>query len=63
MEPAPVWNEGDTNREHQVLALEDKEKMGFLVDTVHRVGVSSENTTRPVIMQFTMQRFHAAVGS
>lgn len=39
-----------------VLASEDKEKMDFLVDTVHRVGVPWENSTRPVIIsQFTMQ--------
>lgn len=37
-----------------LLAPEDKENMGFLVDTVHGVGVHRENATRPVIVQFTM---------
>ncbi len=39
------------------LAPEDKEKIGFLVDTVHRVGVPRDNTNRPVIIQFTMRNF------
>uniref|UniRef100_A0A1A8IXP0 Uncharacterized protein n=1 Tax=Nothobranchius kuhntae TaxID=321403 RepID=A0A1A8IXP0_NOTKU len=39
------------------LAPEDKEKLDFLVDTVHRVGVVRDNSTRPVIIQFTMRAF------
>lgn len=40
-----------------VLAPEDKEKLGFLVDTVHRVGVLRDNGIRPIIVQFTMRSF------
>lgn len=36
------------------LAPEDKEKMDFFVDTVHRVGVPQDNSNWPVIIQFTM---------
>uniref|UniRef100_A0A1A7Z7U0 Uncharacterized protein n=1 Tax=Nothobranchius furzeri TaxID=105023 RepID=A0A1A7Z7U0_NOTFU len=39
------------------LAPEDKEKLDFLVDTVHRVGVVRDNSIRPVIIQFTMRAF------
>ena len=40
-----------------LIAPEDKERLGFLVDTVHRVRVRSEGKTRPVIIQFTMRYF------
>lgn len=39
------------------LVPEDKEKMDFLVDNVHRVGVPWDNSNRPVIIQFTMEAF------
>lgn len=39
------------------LAPEDKERLDFLVDTVHRVGVPRDNSNRPVIIQFTMRAF------
>lgn len=39
------------------LVPEEKEKIGFLVDTVHRVGVPRDNANRPVIIQFTMRNF------
>lgn len=39
------------------LAPEEKEKIGFLVDTVHRVGAPRDNTNRPIIIQFTMRNF------
>lgn len=39
------------------LAPEEKEKMGFLIDNVHRVGVPRDNSNRPIIIQFNMQTF------
>lgn len=37
---------------------EEKNKPGFLVDTVHRIGRPSEDRSpRPVIIQFTMRTF------
>lgn len=39
------------------LAPEEKEKIGFLVDSVHRVGVPRDNTNRPIIIQLTMRNF------
>lgn len=39
------------------LAPEDKEKVDFLFDTVHRVGVPWDNSTWPVISQFTVETF------
>uniref|UniRef100_A0A1A8VGD5 Endonuclease/exonuclease/phosphatase domain-containing protein n=1 Tax=Nothobranchius furzeri TaxID=105023 RepID=A0A1A8VGD5_NOTFU len=43
------------------LAPEDKEKLDFLVDTVHRVGVVRDNSIRPVIIQFTMRAFRIKI--
>lgn len=43
---------------------EDKNKLGFLVDTVHRVGKKrDENKSRPIIMQFSMRTFRQSVES
>ncbi len=39
------------------LASEDREKMGFLVDTVHKVGVPHANSARSIIVQFTVRCF------
>lgn len=39
------------------LVPEDKEKIGFLVDTVHRVGIPHNSKNRPIIIQFTMRNF------
>ena len=37
---------------------EEKTKMGFLIDTVHRIGRPREDKSpRPVIIQFTMRTF------
>lgn len=37
---------------------EEKSKLGFMVDTVHRVGRPREDkSTRPIIIQFTMRTF------
>lgn len=37
---------------------EEKTRLGFLVDTVHRIGRTREdNSARPIIMQFTMRTF------
>ncbi|KAL7373280.1 hypothetical protein ABVT39_002870 [Epinephelus coioides] len=37
---------------------EEKNKLGFLVDTVHRIGhPSKDRSPRPVIIQFTMRTF------
>lgn len=62
-----LWNEGDTCTEHQRWCHQtaaiaqtwriDKEKIGFLVDTVHRVRLARENQTRPVIVYFRMRYF------
>lgn len=40
-----------------VLAPDDKEKMGFLIDTVHRIGVPRDNSNRPIIIQFNMRSY------
>lgn len=41
---------------------EEKSRLGFLVDTVHRVGgIRDENKPRPIIMQFTMRNFRHKV--
>lgn len=39
------------------LIPEEKEKIGFLVDTVHRVGVPRDNANRHIIIQFIMRSF------
>lgn len=37
---------------------EEKSKLGFMIDTVHRVGqTKDENSSRPIILQFTMRTF------
>ena len=37
---------------------EEKSKLGFMVDTLHRVGRPREaKSTRPIIIQFTMRTF------
>lgn len=38
-----------------VLTPEDKEKVGFLIDTIHRVGVPRDIANRPIIVQFNMR--------
>lgn len=41
---------------------EEKSRLGFLVDTVHRVGgKKDDNKPRPIIMQFTMRNFRHKV--
>lgn len=41
---------------------EEKSRLGFLVDTVHRVGRNKDdNKPRPIIMQFTMRTFRHKV--
>lgn len=40
------------------LIPEEKSKLGFIIDTVHRVGrTKDENSSRPIILQFTMHTF------
>lgn len=41
---------------------EEKHKLGLMIDTVHRVGrTRDENTSRPIILQFTMRTFRHKV--
>ncbi|KAL7397290.1 hypothetical protein ABVT39_019867 [Epinephelus coioides] len=41
---------------------DEKNKLGFMIDTVHRVGRPRENqSTRPIIIQFTMRTFRYKV--
>ncbi len=41
---------------------EEKSKLGFMIDTVHRVGrTRDENSSCPIIMQFTMRTFRHKV--
>lgn len=44
-----------------VLAPEDKEKMGFLIDMVHRVGAPRDNSNRPIIIQFNMRSYRSKI--
>ncbi|KAM4563417.1 uncharacterized protein PAE49_011494 isoform 1-T1 [Odontesthes bonariensis] len=44
------------------IAPDEKSKMGFLVDTVHRVGrPRDDNKPRPVIIQFNMRTFRIKI--
>lgn len=58
MKEVPAENtRADIMKLFAALVPEDKEKIGFLVDAVHRVGVPRDNTNRPIIIQFTMRNF------
>ncbi len=44
------------------IAPDEKIKMGFLVDTVHKVGrTRDDNKPRPVIIQFNMRTFRMKI--
>ena len=44
------------------MAPDDKNKLGFLVDTIHRVGrPRDDRSPRPVIIQFTMRNFRQKI--
>lgn len=44
------------------LAPEERNKLGFLIDTVHRIGRPREDrSSRPVIVQFTMRTFRQKI--
>lgn len=44
-----------------VLAPEDKEKMGFLIDMMHRVGAPRDNSNGPIIIQFNMRSYRSKI--
>lgn len=44
------------------MAPDEKNKLGFLIDTIHRVGrPRDDRSTRPVIIQFTMRSFRQKI--